>query len=415
MRGFRRQSAALSQRTQELWFIHYAKNVRARDGSFFGDKLQGCEAMHQKKWSRGGFTDQSGREDVICDIICWSVWLGDEPVANRGARFDTSGLKSFRQMFHKTNHTEIICDLFEPLFLFLKALILFFVLPMISSQKKTVWLYISTDESEHHMGPFFPFFFCFFFGKDINMHITVLDEKYNHKRLFHHLCPGVHRMHKTPALAERLCMCLDSRRTVSTAYRRKRSTSVNEWRQQTFCPVSTPAATLIRRVRTRSFSKQPEMKDFFSHGLLLHDNTMDAYCTANITVWRVRENKKKEKKETSAAIIRASGSKSYWTLRAAAAPAAARCSCSDTKRAQDNGPVAFSTWRLRVHNRRHNSPLLPRGVMIPDNKREPAPKRGSYKLRCQRRGLRFLPTENYQKKSIAKKKVFFTSLQLSWR
>lgn len=28
------------------------------------------------------------------------------------------------------------------------------------------------------------------------MHITVLDEKYNHKRLFHHLCPGVHRMHK---------------------------------------------------------------------------------------------------------------------------------------------------------------------------------------------------------------------------
>lgn len=61
----------------------------------------------------------------------------------------------------------------------------------------------------------FPFFFCFFFGKDINMHITVLDEKYNHKRLFHHLCPGVHRMHKT--LAERLCMCLDSRRTVSTA------------------------------------------------------------------------------------------------------------------------------------------------------------------------------------------------------
>lgn len=49
------------------------------------------------------------------------------------------------------------------------------------------------------------------------MHITVLDEKYNHKRLFHHLCPGVHRMHKTPALAERLCMCLDSRRTVSTA------------------------------------------------------------------------------------------------------------------------------------------------------------------------------------------------------
>lgn len=185
-------------------------------------------------------------------------------------------------MFHKTNHTEIICDLFEPLFLFLKALILFFVLPMISSQKKLFDCTSAQMKANITWVLSFPFFFCFFFGKDINMHITVLDEKYNHKRLFHHLCPGVHRMHKT--LAERLCMCLDSRRTVSTAYRRKRSTSVNEWRQQTFCPVSTPAATLIRRVRTRSFSKQPEMKDFFSHGLLLHDNTMDAYCTANITV-----------------------------------------------------------------------------------------------------------------------------------
>lgn len=316
-------------------------------------------------------------------------------------------------MFHKTNHTEIICDLFEPLFLFLKALILFFVLPMISSPKKLFDCTSAQMKANITWVLSFPFFFCFFFGKDINMHITVLDEKYNHKRLFHHLCPGVHRMHKT--LAERLCMCLDSRRTVSTAP--EETFHVCEWMAATdVLPVSTPAATLIRRVRTRSFSKQPEMKDFFSHGLLLHDNTMDAYCTANITVWRVRENKKKEKKETSAAIIRASGSKSYWTLRAAAAPAAARCSCSDTKRAQDNGPVAFSTWRLRVHNRRHNSPLLPHGVMIPDNKREPAPKRGSYKLRCQRRGLRFLPTENYQKKSIAKKKkVFFTSLQLSWR
>lgn len=165
MRGFRRQSAALSQRTQELWFIHYAKNVRARDGSFFGDKLQGCEAMHQKRWSRGGFTDQSGREDVICDIICWSVWLGDEPAANRGARFDTSGLKkSFRQMFHKTNHTEIICDLFEPLFFILKSIDSFFCASNDFIPKKTVWLYISTDESEHHMGPFFPFFFCFFFS-----------------------------------------------------------------------------------------------------------------------------------------------------------------------------------------------------------------------------------------------------------
>ena len=28
------------------------------------------------------------------------------------------------------------------------------------------------------------------------MHLTVLDEKYNHKCLFHHLCPGVRRMHK---------------------------------------------------------------------------------------------------------------------------------------------------------------------------------------------------------------------------
>lgn len=115
------------------------------------------------------------------------------------------------------------------------------------------------------------------------MHITVLDEKYNHKRLFHHLCPGVHRMHKTPALAERLCMCLDSRRTVSTAP--EETFHVCERMAATdVLPVSTPAATLIRRVRTRSFSKQPEMKDFFSHGLLLHDNTMDAYCTANITV-----------------------------------------------------------------------------------------------------------------------------------
>lgn len=28
------------------------------------------------------------------------------------------------------------------------------------------------------------------------MHITVRDEKYNHERLFHHLCPAVCRMHK---------------------------------------------------------------------------------------------------------------------------------------------------------------------------------------------------------------------------
>lgn len=300
MRGFRRQSAALSQRTQELWFIHYAKNVRARDGSFFGNKLQGCEAMHQNKWSRGGFTDQSGREDVICDIICWSVWLGDEPAANRGARFDTSGLKkSFRQMFHKTNHMHWnhLWSIWTPFFI-LKSIDSFFCASNDFIPKKNCLIVHQHRWKRTSHGSFLSlFFFVFFLGKDINMHITVLDEKYNHKRLFHHLCPGVHRMHKTPALAERLCMCLDSRRTVSTAYRRKRSTSVNEWRQQTFCPVSTPAATLIRRVRTRSFSKQLEMKDFFSHGLLLHDNTMDAYCTANITVWRVRENKKKEKKK----------------------------------------------------------------------------------------------------------------------
>lgn len=143
--------------------------------------------------------------------------MGDEPAANRGARFDTSGLKkSFRQMFHKTNHTEIICDLFEPLFLFLKAMTLF-VLPMISSPKKLFDCTSAQMKANITWVLSFPFFFVFFFGKDINMHITVLDEKYNHKRLFHHLCPGVHRMHKTPALAERLCMCLDSRRTVSTA------------------------------------------------------------------------------------------------------------------------------------------------------------------------------------------------------
>lgn len=219
MRGFRRQSAALSQRTQELWFIHYAKNVRARDGSFFGDKLQGCEAMHQKKWSRGGFTDQSGREDLICDIICWSVWLGDEPAANRGARFDTSGLKkSFRQMFHKTNHMHWnhLWSIWTPFFI-LKSIDSFCVLPMISSQKKLFDCTSAQMKANITWVLSFPFFFVFFFGKDINMHITVLDEKYNHKRLFHHLCPGVHRMHKTPALAERLCMCLDSRRTVSTA------------------------------------------------------------------------------------------------------------------------------------------------------------------------------------------------------
>lgn len=40
---------------------------------------------------------------------------------------------------------------------------------------------------------FFPFFF---FRRDINMHITERDEKYNHDRLFHHLCPAVCRMHK---------------------------------------------------------------------------------------------------------------------------------------------------------------------------------------------------------------------------
>lgn len=28
------------------------------------------------------------------------------------------------------------------------------------------------------------------------MHITERDEKYNHNRLFHHLCPAVCRMHK---------------------------------------------------------------------------------------------------------------------------------------------------------------------------------------------------------------------------
>lgn len=49
----------------------------------------------------------------------------------------------------------------------------------------------SRDESVNHMVLLFPLFW-----KDINMHITVLDEKCNHKRLFHHLCSGVHRMHK---------------------------------------------------------------------------------------------------------------------------------------------------------------------------------------------------------------------------
>lgn len=28
------------------------------------------------------------------------------------------------------------------------------------------------------------------------MHVTERDEKYNHDRLFHHLCPAVRRMHK---------------------------------------------------------------------------------------------------------------------------------------------------------------------------------------------------------------------------
>lgn len=38
--------------------------------------------------------------------------------------------------------------------------------------------------------------FSIFFRRDINMHITERDEKYNHDRLFHHLCPAVCRMHK---------------------------------------------------------------------------------------------------------------------------------------------------------------------------------------------------------------------------
>ena len=197
----------------------------------FGNKLQGCETMHHKKKKKKErkevierwFHRPIRQEVLICDVICWSVWLGNEPTANPGAGFDTSGLKASAKCSTKHVTLKSLVIYLNPFFLFFKSTDSFFFASINFIPKNCLIVHQYRWKRTSH-GSFPPPFF--FFGKDINMHITVLDEKYNHKRLFHHLCPGVHRMHKTPVLAERSVCASTARRSVSLQ-RRKYSASVN--------------------------------------------------------------------------------------------------------------------------------------------------------------------------------------------